>query len=316
MSTKPVLAVTGATGAQGGGLVQAALTDPEKRFAVRALTRDPGSQKSRALAAQGAEVVAADYDRPETLDAAFEGVWGAFVVTNFWDHMIGGRELDQLAALARATGRSDIRHVVYSTLEDTRQQIPLEDPRMPVLQERFNIPHFDAKGEADAIFAAEGAPTSYLLAAFYWDNFIHFGAGPHRGEDGRLVLGMPLGGAKLPGIAASDIGACALGVFRLGESAIGERYGISGEILSGDELAAAMERSVGEPVSFYDVPFDDYRGLGFPGAMELGNMFQHHQILGEDFRAARSPEVARRLHPGLQNFATWLERNAARIPLG
>lgn len=313
---KKIIAVMGATGAQGGGLVRAILADTEGPFVARAITRQPDSEKGRALAALGVEVVAGDADRPESLDRAFAGAHGAFCVTSFWEHMSPDRELAQAAALARATRRAGVEQAVWSTLEDTRLRIPLDSDRLPTLQAKYKVPHFDAKGEADAIFAAEGAPTSYLLAAWYWDNMIHFGAGPRRGEDGKLTLALPLGGTKLPGIAAADIGGCALGLFRRGAAAVGERAGIAAAILSGEEIAAALARHLGEPVGFYDVPFDVYRGFGFPGADDLANMFEYQAILGEEFLRARSVETTRALNPGYQSFDTWLAANAARIPLG
>jgi uncharacterized protein YbjT (DUF2867 family) len=296
--------------------VRAILADPEGRFAARAVTRKPDSDKARALAAAGAEVVAADADAPASLERAFAGAHGAFVVTNYWEHFSPARELAQAAALARATKRARVAHVVWSTLEDTRKWLPLSDPRVPTLQGQYKVPHFDAKGEADAIFAAEAAPTSYLMAAFYWENFIFFGQGPRKGGDGKLVLALPLGGGKLPGIAAEDIGRVAYGIFRRGTAMVGERVGIAGEILSGPELAAAFARHLGQPVSFYDMPFDEYRALGFPGADDMGNMYQFHAILGEEFFGYRSPVKARELHPQLLGFDAWLAANAARIPLG
>lgn len=316
MSDRKILAVTGATGAQGGGLVRAILNDPERRFAARAITRKPDSEKARALAAAGVEVVAGDADRPETLPAAFAGAHGAFVVTSFWEHMSPEREYAQATALARATGQAGVQHVVWSTLEDTRHEVPIEDPRLPTLKERYTVPHFDAKGEADAVFAAEAGPTTYLLAAFYWDNFIYFGAGPRPDADGNLVLALPLGGQKLPGIAASDIGGAALGIFRKGAEMVGRRIGIAGEILSGEEMAAKLARALGQPVGFYDVPFAAYRGFGFPGADDMGNMFEYQALLGEKFLTARDVAATRALHPGLLSFDAWLSLHAQEIPIG
>lgn len=314
MAEKQIIAVMGATGAQGGGLVRSILADPDGPFAARAITRKPDSDKARALAAAGVEVVAGDADDPGSLETAFAGAHGVFCVTNFWEHLSPERELAQATAMARATKRAGASHVVWSTLEDTRTAIPLDDPRMPVLMGRYNVPHFDAKGEADAVFASDAAPTSYLLAAFYWDNFVHFGMAPRKGEDGEYVLSMPLGGAKLPGIAAADIGGCAYGVFRRGADAVRQRFGIAGEILSGEQMAAGFARAWGKPVGFYDVPFDVYRGLGFPGAEDLGNMFQFQAILGDAFYASRDPHRSRALHPGLHDFDGWLAANAAAIP--
>jgi uncharacterized protein YbjT (DUF2867 family) len=315
MSDKKIIAVIGATGAQGGGLARAILADSNGPFALRAITRKPDSEKARTLAAAGAEVVAGDADDPASLTRAFAGAYGAYLVTNFWEHLSTERELAQAAAMARATKAAGVQHAVWSTLEDTRRTFPLDDPRLKTLQGKYKVPHFDAKGEADAIFAAEAAPTSYLMPAFYWENFIYFGQGPHRAADGTLVLGLPLGGGKLPGIAAEDIGRCAYGVFRRGPEAVGQRFGIAGDVLSGPEYGAAFSRHLGVPVSFYDMPFDDYRALGFPGADDMGNMFEYQAILGDEFNRHRSPEVARSLNPALQTFDEWLNANASRIPL-
>ena len=315
MAEQKIIAVVGAPGAQGGGLVRAILADPEGRFRARAITRKTDSDKARALAAAGAEVVAGDADDPASLERAFAGAHGAFLVTNFWEHLSPERELKQAAAMARATKAAGVKHAVWSTLEDTRRDFPLDDPRLKTLQGKYKVPHFDAKGEADAIFAAEAAPTSYLLVAFYWENFIFFGQGPRKGADGNVVLALPLGGGKLPGIGVEDVGKCAYGIFQRGPEVAGERFGIAGDVLSGPEYAAAFSRHLGVPVSFYDMPFDEYRALGFPGADDMGNMYEHHAILGEAFRRNRSPEVARALNPALQSFDEWLKANASRIPL-
>ena len=166
-SNKPVIAVVGATGAQGSGLVRAILQDPERRFTARAITRKPDSDRARALVAQGAEVVAADADDAPSLDRAFAGATGAFCVTNFWEHYSADREVVQARAMATAAARADVRHVVWSTLEDTRRRVPLSDDRMPTLHGRYKVPHFDGKGEADAVFAEAKVPTTLLLTSFY-----------------------------------------------------------------------------------------------------------------------------------------------------
>ena len=292
MADKKTIAVIGATGTQGGGLVRAIVTDPEGRFAARAITRKTDSDKARALAATGAEVVAGDADDPASLKRAFAGAYGAFLVTNFWEHFSPERELKQAAAMARATKAAGVAHAVWSTLEDTRLAVPLDDPRLKTLQGKYKVPHFDAKGEADAIFAAEAAPTSYLMAAFYWENFIYFGQGPRKRADGHVVLALPLGGGMLPGIAGEDIGKCAYGIFRRGPEVAGQRFGIAGEVLSGPEYAAAFSRHLGVPVSFYDMPFDEYRALGFAGADDMGNMTSTTPSLGRSSGATvprRSP---------------------------
>jgi uncharacterized protein YbjT (DUF2867 family) len=316
MAETKVIAVVGATGAQGGGLARAILADKGGGFAVRALTRDPSSEPARALASLGAEVVRADVDDPASLVEAFRGAHGAFCVTFFWAHLSPEKEIEEARAMAQAAREAGIRHAIWSTLEDTRRWVPLSDPRMPTLQGKYKVPHLDGKGEADRFFEEAGVPTTYLLTSFYWDNFIFFGMGPKRGPDGKLALTLPLGSAKLPGIAAEDIGRCAYGIFRRGAELTGKRLGIAGEHLSGSEMAAAMSRALGEEVRYQEVPPEVYRGFGFTGADDLGNMFQFKRDFEKDFRAARDVDASRALNPSLQSFDDWLARNAKRIPLG
>ena len=316
MSDKKIIAVFGATGAQGGGLARAIAADPSSGFVARAITRNPNSDKAKALAAEGIEVVAGDIDDASTLGAALAGAYGAFCVTNFWEHFSAEREGVQATNMARATKAAGLQHVIWSTLEDTRKWIPLDDTRMPTLHGQFKCPHFDSKGAVDAVFANEGAPTTYMMVAFYWDNLIHFGMGPRANEQGELVMALPLGGAKLPGIGAEDIGRCAYGIFKEGPSTIGQRIGIAGESLSGEEMAAKVGQAIGRPVHFFDVPFDMYRGFGFPGAEDLGNMFQFQQILGEEFQRYRDAARSHVLYPALLDFDGWLAKHAAAIPIG
>lgn len=315
MTERRIIAVVGATGAQGGGLVDAILRGHDTGFVPRALTRDPSSDKARALAARGAEVVAADLDDVDSLATAFHDVHGAFCLTNFWEHFSPDKELQQAGNLAAAAKAARVGHVIWSTLEDTRRFIGLDDPRMPTLMERFKVPHFDAKGEANTFFSEAGVPTTYLLTSFYWDNLIHFGLGPRRAEDGVLELVMPMGQAKLPGIAAADIGACAFGLFQEGIEVIGRRVGIAGEHLTGGEMAAALSESLGEPVRYRAISPADFRGLDFPGAADLGNMFQFKQEFEAAFCGARSVVDSRRLHPKLMTFGQWLQRHGSEIPL-
>ncbi|MCW5593568.1 MAG: NmrA/HSCARG family protein [Burkholderiales bacterium] len=315
MTDRKTIAVVGATGAQGGGLVRAILEDPQRRFSARALTRDPGSPAARALASAGAQVVAADADDEASLARAFEGVHGAYCVTFYWAHLSPEKELAQAGALARAARRAGVRHAIWSTLEDTRRLVPLESARMPTLLGRYKVPHFDAKGEADRLFAEAGVPTTFLLTSFYWDNLVHSGMGPKPGPDGTLAIAMPMGNAKLPGIAAEDIGRSAFGIFAAGPSLVGKRIGIAGEHLSGGEMAQALSKALVRPVRYVDMAPEAYRALGFPGADDLGNMFQFKRDFEAEYRAARSVEATRALNPRLRDFAAWLSANASRIPL-
>lgn len=315
MAAKKIIAVVGATGAQGGGLVKAILNDPQSEFAVRAITRDPNSAASQALAAAGAEVVAGDVEDLASLTTAFTGAYGAYCVTFFWNHFSPEKENQSAQNMAQAAKAAGLKHVIWSTLEDTRKWVPLGDNRMPTLMGKYKVPHLDAKGESDHYFTDAGVPTTFLLTSFYWDNLIHFGMGPKKDAEGMLQFTMPMGDAPLSGIAAEDIGACAYGIFKAGDRFIGQRVGIAGDHLTGAEMAASMRKALGQPVHYNAVTPAAYRSFGFPGAEDLGNMFQFYRDFGDDFMAARPLDGSRALNPGLQSFDAWLATNASRIPL-
>lgn len=308
---KPIIAVIGSTGAQGGGLVRSILADPDCKFAVRAITRKPDSPAARELAALGAEVVFGDLDDRVSLERATAGAHGLFAVTNFWEHFSPEREYAQAENIAHAAGRADVSHVVWSTLEDTREQVPLHDTRMPTLMQRYKVPHFDAKGEADVLFRS--LPTTFLRTSFYWDNLIHFGMGPRRGEDGVLNFLLPMGDDRLSGIAASDIGACAFGIFKGGSGLIGQTIGIAGDHLTGSAMSAELSVVLGEPVRHVTMPHAVYAQLGFPGAEDLANMFQYYCEFNEAFRTQRPVALSRELHPGLLSFRQWLAIHRDRL---
>jgi len=314
MADPKVIAVVGATGAQGGGLARAILRDKAGEFRARALTRHPDSEKARELGKLGAEVVAAELDDQASLKQAFSGAYGAFCVTNFWEHFSPEREFAQAGNMARAAKEAGVQHVIWSTLEDTRRWVPLDDDRMPTLMGKYKVPHFDAKGEADQIFQ-DLVPTTLLLTSFYWDNFIFFGAGPKPGPDGTLALTFPLADKKLPGIAAEDIGKCAYGIFKRGKELIGKTVAIAGEHLTGAQMASKMSRALGKEIRYTNVPPEVYRTFGFPGADDLGNMVQFKRDFNDYFVGVRDIAFARALNPELQSLDQWLGRHKDQIPL-
>ena len=313
-STK-IIAVTGATGAQGGGLVRAILAHPDGGFSARAITRDPHSEKAQALAALGAEVVQADLDDEASIAAAFDGAYGAFCVTNFWEHFSPEKENVQANNMARAAKQAGVQHVIWSTLEDVRDWVPLDDDRMPTLNGKYKVPHFDGKGESNHYFSDAGVPVTFLNTSFYWDNMIYFGMGPKRGDDGTLAITFPIGDAKLAGIAAGDIGGCAYGIFEAGSATIGTTIGIAGGHLTGRghggrsqqgaRREGQLQRREPRPVPFLRVP----RRRGPRQHVPV-----QRRVLRRVLRA-RPLDATRTLNPALHSYDSWLEENVANIPL-
>jgi len=313
MADKKIIAVTGATGSQGGGLVRAILADPNGGFAARAITRDTNKDKAKALATAGAEVVSADLDNVESLRKAFAGAHAVFAVTNFWEHFSGDKEIQQAKNIAEAAKAAGVKHVVWSTLEDTRKLMSPDDTRMPILQGRFRVPHFDAKSEADAAFA--GLPTTYLLVSFYWDNLYMFGLAPKKDDTGVHSWAFPMGTAKLAGIDKDDIGRGAYGIFKGGSQYIGKRIGIAGEHVSFDEMSQKLSKGLGVgPVKYTALDANLFRSFGFPGADEYGNMFQVYRDFEKEVNEIRSVEQTRALVGGSPNtFDQWLAKNKAAV---
>jgi uncharacterized protein YbjT (DUF2867 family) len=314
MTEKKVIAVFGATGAQGGGLVRAILSDPDSEFAVRAITRNPDSDKAKELASLGAEVVAADIDDPESLKRALSGAYGAYFVTFFWDHYSPEKEMEEAQHMAAAAKEAGLKHVIWSTLEDVRKWVPLDDNSMPTLRDKYKVPHFDGKGASDHYFTDAGLPVTFMLPSYYWDNLIYFGMGPKRGADGKLSITFPMGDKKMAGIASEDIGKCAYGIFKKGASLIGKRVGVAGDQLTCAEMAEAISKALGEEVSYHEITPEQYRRFGFPGADDLGNMFQFYRDFDGVCNSTRDVKFSKELNPELQSFEMWLAGNAKRIP--
>lgn len=312
---RKIIAVVGATGAQGGSLIQAILNDPDKTFRARALTRDPESDRAKALEEMGAEVVKADLDNFESMSNAFEGAHGAFCVTFFWEHFNPSLEMERAKRMAQAVEDAGVEHVIWSTLEDTRELVPLSDDRMPTLQDEYKVPHFDTKGASDKHFESIRTPSTLLRTSFFWENFITFGMAPQKGPDGKLVLTMPMDDKKLPGIAVADIGKAALAIFKGGGIYYGRTLGIAGEHLSGKEMAGIFSEVYEQEVRYEAVPPDVYRSFDFPGAQDLGNMYQYKVDFQELYCKNRDLKFSRKLVPDLQDFREWLVAHKDHVPL-
>jgi uncharacterized protein YbjT (DUF2867 family) len=235
-------------------------------------------------------------------------------VTNFWEHLSAEKEKSQAKHLAEAAKAAGVKHVIWSTLEDTRKLMAAGDTRMPMLQQKYRVPHFDGKAEADAYF--QGLPVTLLVTSFYWDNLYKFGMAPKKGDDGNYSWTFPMGNKRLAGIAAEDIGKVAYRIFKAGQQYVGKTVGITGENLTLDEMSQKLSTALGiGPVKYNAVEPDAYRSFGFPGADEMGNMFQVFRDFEREVLAARSADATRSLNPELQTLDQWIAKNKSKIPL-
>lgn len=130
--------------------------------------------------------------------------------------------------------------------------------------------------------------------------------GPQKGPDGNLGITFPLADKKLPGIAAADIGKCAFGVFKAGEKYKGKSVGISGEHLTGKQMADGFTKVLGTNVQYNAVPAEMYRKFGFPGAEDLGSMFKFKADYEDYFCGVRNVDESKALNPEILSFDAWL----------
>ncbi|RKS75321.1 uncharacterized protein YbjT (DUF2867 family) [Motilibacter peucedani] len=311
MPVQQIVTVIGATGTQGGAVARALLADGT--FAVRAVTRDATSAKAQALAEGGAEVVEATLEDQDSLRKAFDGAYGAYLVTPFWEHRSPAREIDEVRNLIGAAQAAQMQHVLWSTLEDTREVIADDDDRMPVLGGDYRVPHFDVKGgTADGLFAASGLSVTYLLMSFYWDQLLG-DLKPQRDPDGVLALHLPVGDAPVAGVASDDIGRFVLQVLEQPGDTIGATVPVVSDILTGEQMAAAFSTVLGEQVAYRPLTAEQFRGSGFPSADELGNMFQYYAEFPESYSGRRAVDSSAAVNPQRSTLTDFLATHRRQL---
>ena len=266
---RKLIAVTGATGQQGGGVVRA--LQATGQFKVRALTRNPG--KHRELAE---EVVAADLGRPETLKAAVEGAHGVFLVTNFWEQ--GTDELKQATAVVRAAKDAGVKHFIWSTLPDTEA----------ISRGKIHVPHFTGKAKIDRIVTEAGfANHTFVIAPMYYQNLLGALA-PQKQADGSLGWALPIDPTVrcLHKGDINELGNIVAGAFASPDQAgHGEYLPLVGDFVSFSEIVETLNRQ-GHKFTFKQVPQELF-AWSLPGAAEIAATFayfQAHTYLGSDSR--------------------------------
>ncbi len=295
MAGKTIL-VTGATGAQGGGVASHLLSSG--RYSVRCLTRKPQSEPAQALRRAGAEIVQGDLGDTASLKAALSGCYGVFGLTNYWEHF--EREYAQGKNLVDTVAASGVEHFIFSTLPSAKATTHGE----------LDVPHLDIKGRLEEYSRGLGLSATYVHVAFYYENFVTFFP-PRRLEDGTFVFGFPQGDAPLAAVAVEDTGGVVTALFDRGLEYKGRTVGIVGDERPAQEYATIMTASTGQCVVYQHVPREAFAALGFPGAGDLANMFDFNRRFVPSRRG--DIEQCRMLYPGMRTFETWLEANRERL---
>merc|ERR1719150_3578894 len=294
------IAVIGGTGKQGGAVIEALLN--QKKFSVRALTRNPDSKRATELALKGVEVVKADLADPVSLVNAFQGCYGVFAVTNFWADMNPETERQQAKNIAKAAKFTDVQHILWSTLEDTSSVMKKAGARK---ENGYYVAHFDVKAEIDEMFRKSGVPTTCLITSFFYENWVSFGAADYGNG---YVIGMNMGNEKLSMMDLTDFGRVVALIFSKPEYK-DQTLGFSSDELTGDEIAAIMTKHTKEEIGYNAMRDADVeKAMGF----EMANMFIYYRNGVKEMGELRagSEKLTK-----LTKFDAWFAANADRMPL-
>lgn len=296
MADKKTILVTGATGAQGGGVARHLLKSGKYR--VRCLTRNPNSDKANALKLAGADVRRGDLDDPASLATALDGAWGVFGVTNYWEHF--AKELPQGLSLVDAVAKAKVPHFIYSTLPYVKK----------LTGGKLEVPHFDLKGQIEEHARALKLGATFTNVAFYFENFMYFSP-PRKQADGSFAFAFPQGDVPLAGVAVEDVGGVVETIFRDPDSFKDRTVGIVGDDLPGTQYAAILSKALGKKVVYSHMPREQFAALGFPGADDLANMFEYNRLHIPNRQADVHESL--RLYPAMQRFEPWVKANKARL---
>ena len=296
MSAK-LITVFGATGQQGGAVARALLRKGD--FAVRAVTRNPNSEKALALANAGAEVAKGDLEDRSTIDAVVAGAYGVFLVTDYWGLLnqlknverTQAEEIAQGKAVADACLRAGVKHVVYSGLQVAKEIIG------------HAVPHFDAKGLVERYLDEIKLPNTSVRYAAFYENFTS-NMKPQPQADGTLAITLPMDG-PMDAISVEDAGAVVASVFSNPEEFIGRKFGIAGDRKTLEEYVAVINKVAGKNWKYNQVPVEVFASFPFPGADDLAYMFEFYAKGNPNYDQV----VTKRLNPNVLRFEQWAENN-------
>ncbi|MFL5481932.1 MAG: NmrA/HSCARG family protein [Gemmatimonadaceae bacterium] len=300
--TRQTIAVIGGTGAQGGGVVDALLATGQ--FTVRVVSRNPASKSAEALEKRGVQVVKGDLLEPSSLRAAFEGAYGAFVVTNFWDPAQMPRETEIGIAAVKEARAAGIQHIIWSTLPDAEK----------LTGGRLELPHFTGKARVDAAVEAAGFPRhTFVQAPFYFQNFLGLLA-PQPLPNGGRGWAVPIEPAArvIHGGDINDLGRAVAAAFAAGDKlANGSYLAVCGGTYSWKDFVGTLNAQ-GHDLQVQQVAADLYDTF-FPGAPEIRETFQYfEQCTYFGPKSESRIAAANALYPaGFIGFSDWAARNLA-----
>jgi len=276
-----VIAVTGATGQQGGAVARKLLDDGWK---VRALTRDTDKPAAQELASLGAEIVAGDMEDRAQLDSAFKDVYGVFSVQNYWlPNVQYEGEIKQGKNVADAAKAAGVQHLIFSSVGSAHRGMGQR--------------HFDSKWEIEQYIHSLDIPYTIFRPVFFMDN--HNWSRPYILNGSFTGLGLrPEKGIQ--SIAVEDIGVFVALAFADKKSYLGKTLELAGDELTEAQTAEVFSKVIGRPVVLAEPS-----GQSWAPEEEAKAAFNFFNGEGYD---ADIPAL-RKLHPGLLTLEQYLRKN-------
>jgi uncharacterized protein YbjT (DUF2867 family) len=294
---KPVIAVIGGSGKQGGGVVDALLASG--KFLVRVISRNPQSDAAKALTKRGVEVVKGNLLDAASLRLPFEGAYGAFVVTNYWDSAQMHHETEIGAAAVRAAHSAGVKHLVWSTLPDCGR----------ISRGRYNVPHFSDKAHVDAVVEAAGFPRyTFVHAPMFFQNFLTMNAPQPLPNGSRgWAVPMDLAARVMHTGDPTEVGRAVAAAIIAGDKLPnGTHLAVCGGLYSWNDFAATLNAQGHNLLAIRVEPPEAYDAF-FPGAQEMREMYQYfEQFTYFGCEHEKRTAAANALVPGgFTGFADW-----------
>ena len=277
----PVL-VFGATGQQGGSVAAALL---KAGWAVRALVRDPESDKATALRNAGADLRPGSFDDTASIREAMAGAYGVFSVqpSSPGGVISDADEVRYGVAVADLAAESGVGHLVYSSTAAIGDQ-------------PSGVGHFDSKAEIEAHVRSLPVPYTTVRPASFMEMLMMPGFGL---EEGRFTFFMEPDQA-MQFIAVADIGKIVAEVFAEPQAYLGRTFDIASDSVTGRNLEAAFSEVARRPIRY--ARFSDETLAATPFLAKLMSVMEAGRLSG-----SADLDAMRRMNPDLRGFHAWLQ---------
>ncbi|XP_062513028.1 nmrA-like family domain-containing protein 1 [Corticium candelabrum] len=296
--SNPLITVFGATGEQGGSVARSLLQKGGWR--VRGVTRNPDSDKAKALKALGIEVVKASLDDKASVKEAVRGSHGVFLVTNFWELLDAARETKQGKDAADACVEEGVKHLIYSGLSPAKKLSGL------------SVPHLDAKAEVEDYLPTIGIPYTSVRYPFYYENLAGGFGLTQKQEDGSFLIVIPMETHPLYAMSVADGGPAVAEIFKNRDEYIGKLVGLAADYKPVGHYAAMITKHTTKTFKHADkLTSEEFAAFGFPAADEIANMFRYFQT--DHFHRLKDVALTKKLNPCVQSFEDWVKANKERF---